>query len=91
KSKTEKEILKFIKTIPTAVGKKKRNTSANTAYLVTAFYKSLHPNCYATSDMPKRSAKSFASLQILQNGRRCPLYSIVGRNYYGGSARQNIK
>jgi hypothetical protein len=43
KSKTEKEILKFFKTIPTAVGKKKRNTSANTAYLVTAFYKSLHP------------------------------------------------
>jgi len=35
--KTEKEILKFFKTIPTAVGKKKRNTSANTAYLVTAF------------------------------------------------------
>jgi len=32
--KTEKEICKFFKTIPTAVGKKKRNTSANSVYAV---------------------------------------------------------
>jgi len=46
KSKTEKEILKFFKTIPTAVGKKKRNTSANNEYPVTAFIQKPPPKFF---------------------------------------------
>jgi hypothetical protein len=31
---------------PPTAGEKEKHISYNTAYLVTAFYKSLHPNCY---------------------------------------------
>jgi len=41
--KTKKKFVNFLKQVFLSENKKKRNTSANTAYLVTAFYKSLHP------------------------------------------------
>jgi hypothetical protein len=49
KSKTEKEILKFFKTIPTAVGKKKRNTSANSTISGSVFIQRPLPNFHFTS------------------------------------------
>ena len=51
--------IKFVhyRKVPDYRRKKEKHASYNTAYLVTSFYKSLHPNCYATSDMPKRCAE----------------------------------
>jgi len=49
----EKEILKFFKTIPTTVGKKKKNTSANNKYPITAFIQKSPPKFFFRSATEK--------------------------------------
>jgi hypothetical protein len=51
--KRKKKFENFFKTIPTAVGKKKRNTSANNEYPVTAFIQKPPPKFFFRSATEK--------------------------------------
>ncbi len=70
------KICSLRKSVPTAVGKKEKHTSYNTAYLVTAFIQKPPPifasaTLRQTSDMPKRCAKSLRPTLTLRCSRFC--------------------
>jgi ADP-ribose pyrophosphatase len=80
KSKTEKEILKFFKTISTAVEKKKRNTSANNEYPVTAFIQKPPPKFFFRSASEK--LRILVTISDIETSPIADMFSEIQKTFF---------